>query len=463
MVAAHHDGRDHQPAAGSPVHRQEGVERRRPHPAERRAELCGPLVLAASAWVHQLGLEGPAGRREVELGAGHRHVPEPHQGDGHPADGVVGGQGDQAGDHEEHRRDADRPQRGRHVLDAAGRRHRQEDAHHGVGAEQEGQQHARGVGLLDQPQRDDDVEQHLVGPQHPAEERRHHPAEVAQRPGPGSFSLRSSGVRSSWEALGSRRIAAALTRNTTAVNHGQGLEHHVGLEGQGDAAEQRAEGEADVERGVHVGPRLHPLVRREHVDRVGAVGGAAQGADDLHGDRHRDVAAEAVDERPHREQAGLAGRAQRPHPLGPVAVDHLARRQRGDERRDAGDGQPEPDLRGAQADDLGEEHRGAGHEGALAEGEQQRLGRQSSGQRGGRAGTADETAAEELMTGECFTRRRRRRPNSRSEPAQEPQSSVAALSSTTRRICSISSKWDWSQISGGASWTTGSPRSSARQ
>ena len=38
-----------------------------------------------------------------------------------------------------------------------------------------------------------------------------------------------------------------------------------------------------------------------------------------------------------------------------------------------------------------------------------------------------------------------------------------ALSSTTRRICSISSKCSWSQISGGESWTTGSPRSSARQ
>ena len=43
------------------------------------------------------------------------------------------------------------------------------------------------------------------------------------------------------------------------------------------------------------------------------------------------------------------------------------------------------------------------------------------------------------------------------------QSSVAAFVSTSRRICSISSKCSWSQISGGASWTTGSPRSSARQ
>ena len=43
------------------------------------------------------------------------------------------------------------------------------------------------------------------------------------------------------------------------------------------------------------------------------------------------------------------------------------------------------------------------------------------------------------------------------------QSRVHASVSTLRRICSISSKCDWSQISGGESWMTGSPRSSARQ
>src|SRR5258707_219797 len=35
--------------------------------------------------------------------------------------------------------------------------------------------------------------------------------------------------------------------------------------------------------------------------------------------------------------------------------------------------------------------------------------------------------------------------------------------STLRRICSISSKCSWVQVSGGESWITGSPRSSARQ
>ena len=39
-------------------------------------------------------------------------------------------------------------------------------------------------------------------------------------PGPGTLALRSSGVLESWEASGSRVIAAALTRKTDAVNHG---------------------------------------------------------------------------------------------------------------------------------------------------------------------------------------------------------------------------------------------------
>jgi hypothetical protein len=42
-------------------------------------------------------------------------------------------------------------------------------------------------------------------------------------------------------------------------------------------------------------------------------------------------------------------------------------------------------------------------------------------------------------------------------------SRAQASVSTLRRICSISSNSAWPQISGGASWMTGSPRSSARQ
>ena len=200
-------------------------------------------------------------------------------------------------------------------------------------------------------------------------------------PGPGILTLRSSGLRSSCAAFGRRLIAAALTRKTRAVNHGSACRTSLEWKARAMPPTQRAEGEADVERGVHVGARLHPLVGREHVDRVRAVRGATERADDLHADGHGDVALEAGDERPQREHRRLTGRAERPHLLRPEAVDELAHRQRRQERRDAGEGQAEADLGGGQPDDLGEEHRRAGHEGALAEGEEQRLGREPSGQR----------------------------------------------------------------------------------
>ena len=43
------------------------------------------------------------------------------------------------------------------------------------------------------------------------------------------------------------------------------------------------------------------------------------------------------------------------------------------------------------------------------------------------------------------------------------QNFARASVSTERRICSISSNSAWPAVSGGASWMTGSPRSSARQ
>ena len=51
----------------------------------------------------------------------------------------------------------------------------------------------------------------------------------------------------------------------------------------------------------------------------------------------------------------------------------------------------------------------------------------------------------------------------RSGGRQVAHSRLPASVRTVRRICSISSKCDWSQIRGGESWMTGSPRSSARQ
>jgi hypothetical protein len=113
------------------------------------------------------------------------------------------------------------------------------------------------------------------------------------------------------------------------------------------------------------------LVRRQYADRVGAVRRTAQGADDLHPDGHHEIALEVGDERPQREHRRLARRADGPHLLGPEPVDELAHRQGGQERCDAGARQTETHLSGGQPDDLREEHRGAGHERALAEREQQ--------------------------------------------------------------------------------------------
>ena len=107
--------------------------------------------------------------------------PEPDQHDRDPADRVVGDQHDQAGQHEEAGADPGGPQRARHGLRAARRRHLEQHGEHRVGAEQPGQQHPRGVGLLDQPQRDHDVEQHLVGARARRRRREREEAPVAQR------------------------------------------------------------------------------------------------------------------------------------------------------------------------------------------------------------------------------------------------------------------------------------------
>lgn len=89
------DSRDDEPSGRAPGHGQEGVEGRRPHPAEGAAQLCRALVLPAATRVHHLGLERPAGRGQVQLGPGDGHVTQPHQGDRDPADGLAGEEGDQ--------------------------------------------------------------------------------------------------------------------------------------------------------------------------------------------------------------------------------------------------------------------------------------------------------------------------------------------------------------------------------
>ena len=155
---------------------------------------------------------------------------------------------------------------------------------------------------------------------------------------------RGSLLRTSWLASGSRRIAALLARNSTALSAGSPAER-VGAEGDGPGAEEGADAEADVEGGVHVGPGLDPLRRREDVDDIGAVGRPAQRARDLHGHREGDVLGEAVDERPRQEQRPLDDGAEGPHALGAEVVDQLAHGYRDHEARDRSDGEADPDLR----------------------------------------------------------------------------------------------------------------------
>jgi len=73
-------------------------------------ELTFPSLTAAVG-VGELGLVAPARRRLVQLRPGHGHVPEPDEGDGHPAEGVVRDQHDQAGQDEEGGRDPGGTQR----------------------------------------------------------------------------------------------------------------------------------------------------------------------------------------------------------------------------------------------------------------------------------------------------------------------------------------------------------------
>ena len=78
-------------------------------------------------------------------------------------------------------------------------------------------------------------------------------------------------------------------------------------------------------------------------------------------------------------------------------------------------------------------------------------------------GRADGTCGCAPWTGSAWASTPEPRGHHRTLPTPRPQRSDQALSRTARRICSISSKCCWSQMSGGASWITGSPRSSARQ
>ena len=86
---------------GMPRHGEERVDGRGPAATQRAEHLGHAAVLTPPRRVHELGLERPAGAREVELGAGHRHVAQPDQEDRHEPGRAVGGHGDQARGDEE--------------------------------------------------------------------------------------------------------------------------------------------------------------------------------------------------------------------------------------------------------------------------------------------------------------------------------------------------------------------------
>ncbi|WP_246355074.1 hypothetical protein [Nocardioides ungokensis] len=111
-----------------------------------------------------------------------------------------------------------RPQRARHRPRAAGGRYLEQHRQHRVGAEEPGEQDLRGVGLLDQPQRDDDVEQDLVGGQHAVAEEERQEATVAQRAR--REQLRGAAVTSPRVAEGSRLISRVLSSRIPAAAKG---------------------------------------------------------------------------------------------------------------------------------------------------------------------------------------------------------------------------------------------------
>jgi hypothetical protein len=340
----------------------------------RTSTISTPSSLMPSARVHQVGLEGPHGSRQEQLGTGHGHVTQPDECDRQQALGGVGEGGDAAADHEERRGHADVAQRGADVGDGPRHVGRQEDAEHGVGAEEPGEQDRRRVGALDQPERDHDVEQHLVGPQGAEEERHQHPPGVRQRARAGDALPGLAGRDA--QVVGRPRHPA----DRDAVDRHQGSgeprgELHDGeaVGGEREAAEQGAQGEPGVEPRVEVRLRAQPLLARHDVEDVGLTADVAQGLERREHHAHQQVALEGVDEGERGHRHAAAERRRRPHPLRPEAVGQPPEGVRQQERRDHRDGDRETRLGRAEADDLDQEDRARGVERALADGEEQRL------------------------------------------------------------------------------------------
>ncbi len=297
---------------------------------------------------------------------------------------LVGYQHDQAGG-DEARRSAPVGLEGRgDVGDPARGRDLEGDGQHGVGAEEPGEEHPRGVGLLHQPQGDDDVEQHLVGAQDSVEGAHQHEPAVAQRapsrlPPLGDRELEPSSARMVRRSL----VVAGRVRepgDPVGVDQEQrcgqqrhGVDQDVAVGRQRQAAGQGPEREADVACCAHVGQGAHPGVPRKDGETVGVAARPHPRPGELEGDRDRHEAGEVTDEEPAAEEDGLQQAAQDPRTPGADRIGSPPQRHREQEGDATADGQAEPDLRGGEPDDLGEVDRRAGQEGALAEGGEHRL------------------------------------------------------------------------------------------
>ena len=85
---------------------------------------------------------------------------------------------------------------------------------------------------------------------------------------------------------GSRVISSALIARITAGMTGTHWITVVAVGGQGEPTDQRADGEADVERAAHEGQRAHPLLAGEDVERVRPTAAPPAVPNDLEHDDH---------------------------------------------------------------------------------------------------------------------------------------------------------------------------------
>ena len=204
---------------GAPqVQGEERVEAREDDRPDLVAQAPDALVVAEAAVVGQLGLEAPVGGRLPQLGP--VIVTWPSQISTIETQPTVSWvalmtRHDSTNDQPQSRtaRSAPGPSPS-HGTRAPGA-HR----HHRVGAEQPGEQRVRRVGALDEPQRHDDVEQHLVGGEDAVARRQQHEAAVApggrRRAGlrRGASARRCGPVDRGQASRPSRRSAAGARRS----------------------------------------------------------------------------------------------------------------------------------------------------------------------------------------------------------------------------------------------------------